>query len=205
MIPAGVGAERNTRNVTGQINMPYLILSIIAVSVIGAFYAGTKFTSPVATSLQPTSTPAPTQNVTPTIAMKIYRNDTYGFSFEYPEEFSVEVKNDVEAQFLLSIESAQESYSLDVGPIGNIAGQPGNYPEYPLNRSPQGTKVFGGRVWEVIPSTVFGDAGMVFTTPRYYQVDNGKYRYDFFIGETDTETANFEKIVSSFKYDNDSR
>lgn len=170
-----------------------LILLLVIGLIGGAYYLGLQKNSKTQNSTQISST-----SETP-VPLKTYTDKRFGFSFQYPEEFKVKLENDIEIQYLLSIENSDERYLLEVAPIGKMKDGPSSYPKYPLNRSPQGTKVFGTMTWEYIPPSGFADAGITGATSPTYQIDNGRYRFDFALKNSKEPTPNFEKIISSFK------
>ncbi len=166
-------------------NRIFIVLIIGGLLIGGGIY----LLRPQTEQPQPKVIPTPS----PVANWQLYKNDRYGFSFKYPEGFEVKVVNDVDAQFLLSIQKADELYYLEVAPVG------GMHPKYPLNRDADGTRKFGDTTWEYIPPTEFGDAGMSAITPAAYQIDNGKYRFDFKLKNPSEHNESFEAIVDSFE------
>lgn len=177
-----------------------LIVLGIAVALILAGLSGAYFLGKNSTNNQiPSSIQTPTPTPNPTTDWETYSNSKYNISFKYPSNFSVNVSNDVEAQFLLSIIGNSEEYALDISPkIDKYSGMP--YGKYPLNTQPNGSEKIGNYTWETIPSTTFCDMGMCGDTSPMYQVSSENYRYDFLLNNPKTPTQTFKSILSTFKF-----
>lgn len=170
-----------------------VLLVLLFVLVIGGAYYFGKQKGSISTVTQSSPSPLASIPTNETANWKTYSNNKYGFSFSYPEEFNVVVKNDTEAQFLLNIISDSEEYDLDIDSIERSG-------KYPLGTQPESSKIFNGNTWETLPSIPFCDAGMCTNTLLMYQYTGKKYRYDFIFRNPTDLTSSSEEILSTFKF-----
>jgi hypothetical protein len=185
-----------------------IVIGALVIAGLGlAYYYGAKNTQstqspPALSSIAPNPSTVVSATTNPTTSWKTYTIAKQGASFKYPADYTVTVKNDVTAQLLLSIKGPTEEYSLDIAPIGQEPGSLIRYSDYPPFSNSDGTKVFNGKTWEHIPARTFGDAGQTFTSGQKYQINNGKYRFDFELITPKDDTPTYEQVLSSFEITN---
>lgn len=137
------------------------------------------------------SFPKPTANSTGA-DWKTYSNPSHKVSFAYPTEFSVQEQDNGSQQFIVTIQSPQETFKLDIQPTQQFSN---------IMSKAKTSLTFNGFSWGVVAPSKYCDAGQCSDTyPEYVTSQNG-FDYQFIVNKQ-ISPSNINAILNTFKFSN---
>ena len=197
--------------------LKYFIFALYIILPFAGFWAGMKYqqnkptqSTPVETGLRPVSTISPTsvQNQVPDGTWKTYRNEEYGFEFEYPPEYREISKENLTETAQLAYFKAEDnsefSVLLDDGAFSL---------EYLRKYAPTGAEGFNPEKITIADKTFYyygpGGGGVCYPDQYFINVNNKVLLFKFFaLCENDKTPPEYIKnvashILSTFRFTNE--